>query len=251
MKRPETAGQARGEGRSGGLAAAIVVAGGTGSRLDPETPKQFLDLEGRPMLVHALLPFEASSRIVSIVVVLPRERIEAWNRTLIERFGLSKIEAVVAGGVRRRDSVRLGLEAAARLARRSELSLVAVHDAARPLLRRELLEELLDAAAEHGAAVPVVPVADTVVERTEGLWWEGTVDRRRLGLVQTPQVFRTDWLEEAHRLSGDADATDDAQMVRALDHPVRLVDGDPLNLKVTTSGDLELVRCVLAGGGRR
>jgi 2-C-methyl-D-erythritol 4-phosphate cytidylyltransferase len=183
-----------------------------------------------------------------MVVVLPRDRVEEWSEWLTARFGLRKVRAVVAGGARRCDSVRAGLETAGAGGWRSD-ELVAVHDGARPLLDPGLLDRLLRAAAAGGAAVPVVPLSDTVVRTTGGEWGE-VVDRGDLRRVQTPQVFRAEWLLEAHDLAPETDATDDAQLVRALGYPVMLVDGDPANLKVTEARDLELARRWLEGGTR-
>jgi 2-C-methyl-D-erythritol 4-phosphate cytidylyltransferase len=227
---------------------AILVAGGSGSRLASDTPKQFHDLQGRPMLVHALQPFQKSPRVASIIVVLPTDQTADWQERLREGFSLDKVEAVVEGGERRRDSVKAGLDAAAESGSWSSNSLVAVHDGARPLLAPALLESLIDAAAEHGAAVPVVPITDTVVKSLEEQTWGETVDRSGLALVQTPQLFRADLLHEAHCHDPETDFSDDAQMVQALGKSIRLVSGDPLNIKVTTPGDLDLVRRILVGG---
>ena len=160
---------------------------------------------------------------------------------------MHKIVAVVEGGARRRDSVRAGLDAV--LDQGADMSgmLVAVHDGVRPVLHLDLLDRVLRAAAEYGAAVPVLPVRDTTVEVTEEGVFGEIVDRQMLRVVQTPQVFRIDWLLEAHERFGEEDATDDAGMVRALGHPVRLVPGDVMNVKVTDAGDLDLVARILAG----
>lgn len=230
-------------------AAAVVVAAGTGTRMGSGAPKQFLDLGGRPLLVHTLLPFEGHPGIERVVVVLPPDQVAEWEGRLGERFGLHKVGAVVAGGARRRDSVAAGLVALERMGWDEE-GLVAVHDAARPLLTPGLLDRLLLQAGETGAAVPVIPMADTVVVEAEGGTWGETMDRSRLRCVQTPQVFRFALLRRAHRDRPDEDATDDAQLVRGLGHPVALVPGDVRNLKVTTPPDLEIVRRLLEGEGR-
>lgn len=215
--------------------------------MDSEVPKQFMEVAGRPLLVHAIIPFEAHPEVASVTVVLPSADMEEWQSVLPVRWGLDKVKGVCAGGASRRESVRAGLEASGLSAGDAE-TLVAVHDAARPLLTARLLDALLRAAGEEGAAVPSLRVADTVVREEAGTAGE-VVDRSGLRRVQTPQVFRADWLAQAHReWDGEEEATDDAQMVRALGHPVRLVEGDPMNLKVTTSRDLEMVRRCLAGG---
>jgi 2-C-methyl-D-erythritol 4-phosphate cytidylyltransferase len=227
-------------------ATAIVVAAGASRRMGGEEPKQFLDLAGRPLLTWALLPFEAHPEVAGIVVVLPAEEIEIWERRLIGEFGLSKIMALVPGGERRRDSVRAGL-AAVLEAEPDGNRLVAVHDGARPLLSIELLSRCLTAARESGAAIPVVEVADTLV-RTDGSGkWDGMVDRTVLRRVQTPQVFRADLLQKAHEARDDTEATDDAQLVAALGHPVTLVTGEECNLKVTGPADLAIAARLMGG----
>ncbi len=213
---------------------AIVVAAGEGLRMGGDQPKQFLEVAGRPLLAHSLMTFEVHPRVAGIFLVLPADR-------------LAEAETAVEGGVRRRDSVRAGLDAIAAHRPVTSDLLVAVHDGARPLLRLDLLGRVLEAAAEHGAAVPVLPVRDTMVEVAAEETLGDSVDRRTLRSVQTPQVFRFDWLREAHERYGDEDATDDAGMVREAGYPVRLVSGDVMNFKVTDPDDLELVACVLAG----
>ncbi|MFO7768853.1 MAG: 2-C-methyl-D-erythritol 4-phosphate cytidylyltransferase [bacterium] len=228
-------------------AEAIVVAGGAGERMGSGVPKQFLEAAGRPLLVHALVPFQAHPDVTAITVVLPGAYLEEMRTALADRWGLDKVRGVCPGGSSRRASVRAGLESAG-LEEGDPGSLVAVHDGARPLLTTGLLDALLRAAEGPGAAAPSLRVADTVV-RDEGGTAGEVVDRSGLRRVQTPQVFRSDWLAEAHRAwPREREATDDAQMVRALGHPVALIEGDPMNLKVTTPRDLEMVRRCLGGG---
>ena len=226
--------------------AAVIVAAGSGSRMGGGVPKQFLEVGGRPLLVHALLPFETHPRVSAITVLVPDGYAEEWDEKLTNRYGLHKITAVVEGGPNRRDSARIGVMLAAG-ASPAEV-LVAIHDGARPNPSLNLMDRLFAAADEHGAAVPVLPVSDTVVNSPDAMWWESTVDRSGLGFVQTPQVFRGDWIADAHRQAGDPAVTDDAQIVHAMGHPVRLVEGEAGNLKVTTPGDLELLRAIVAAG---
>ncbi len=231
--------------------AAIVVAAGAGRRMGDtgeDLPKQFVEVEGRPLFVNSLLPFEAHPLVQDITVVLPPGRLKGWEDRLRHDFGLEKILAVVAGGAHRCQSVRLGLEAASAGQPWPEDALVAVHDGVRPLLSIALLSRVIEAALDSGAAVPALSVADTVVEVDEEDGWGGVVDRSRLRLVQTPQVFRAGWLEEAHRSMGGEEATDDAQLVRALGHPISLVAGEVVNIKVTDLLDMELVHYLVAGG---
>jgi 2-C-methyl-D-erythritol 4-phosphate cytidylyltransferase len=155
----------------------------------------------------------------------------------------------VPGGKRRQDSVRLGLEALRPGSGQAlgECEYVAVHDGGRPLVSSALIGRGLEAARETGAAVPAVPLADTVKEASADGLVVRTLDRRRLWAAQTPQVFRYDLLMRAHR-EVMADVTDDAGMLEALGLPVRIFPGDRRNIKVTTAEDLELVRAYLGDG---
>ena len=229
------------------------MAAGEGHRMGDtgeDLPKQFLEVEGRPMFVNAVLPFEAHPLVDHITVVLPPDHVEGWESRLRQDFGIHKIMAVVPGGAHRRESVLLGMEAASAGKPWPEEALVAVHDGVRPLLSIKLLDRVIEAAIESGAAVPVVTVRDTVAEVDDSGGWAGVVERSNLRMVQTPQVFRAVWLDQAHRSLPGEDVTDDAQLVRALGHPVTLVEGDLMNVKVTDPLDLELARCLAAGGSR-
>lgn len=217
---------------------AVIVAAGESRRMGG-IDKLFAPLEGRPLLAHALLPFERSPQVERIALVVSAQNQER-ARALVQGLGLRKVTAICLGGPRRQDSVRLGLEAL------GPCQWVLVHDGARPLMPQELITAGLEAARETGAAVPVVPLVDTVKEVEGGLVVR-TLDRSRLAAVQTPQVFRYDLLQEAHRRFG-VEVTDDAAMLEALGHPVRTFPGSPRNLKVTTSLDLALARALLAEG---
>ena len=149
---------------------------------------------------------------------------------------------ICPGGPRRQDSVRLGLEAL------PECRWVVVHDGARPLVTAALIEAGLAAAAETGAAIAAVPLADTLKEAAEDGLIRRTLDRRNLWAAQTPQVFEYELLREAHRLA-QGEATDDAALVEALGRRVKVFPGSPRNLKVTTAADLALAQALLAEGG--
>lgn len=209
----------------GGMEAGVIlVAAGEGRRFGG--PKAFVDLEGMSLLERAAAPFVAFR---DRVVVLRREdaaraRLAGWK--------------VVEGGERRRDSVENGLRALD-----PDTTTVLVHDAARPLASPALVARVLEAAGRHTAVVPAVPLVDTV-KRVKGSVVLETLDRSQLVGVQTPQAFRTDLLKRA--LGKDrGDATDEAALVEGLGEPVATVAGDPLNLKVTTREDLDLLRALL------
>jgi 2-C-methyl-D-erythritol 4-phosphate cytidylyltransferase len=216
---------------------AVIVAAGSGTRM-AGADKLFTEIAGRPLLTHAITAFEVSSAIDRIVLVLSESNLER-GRELVKRHAFAKVAAVIPGGTRRQDSVRAGLEAL------GGCDYVAVHDGARPLVTPDIINRGIDAARENGAAVPAVPLADTVKEvGTDGVVVR-TLDRSRLRAVQTPQVFRYGLLVRAHR-EITADVTDDAAMVEALGERVRVFEGERRNLKVTTAKDLELISALAA-----
>ena len=210
----------------------LIVAGGRGTRMGGPQPKQFLELAGRPVLMHTLEAFDRWDASARLIVVLPEDQIDTWKR-LCEAHVFSRIHRVVAGGETRFHSVRNGLGAVA------SDGLIAVHDGVRPLVAPSVIAACFAAAADGGAAVPVVPVVESVREvDTDG--GSRPVDRARLRVVQTPQVFRTDVLRAAYRLPYDPRFTDDASVVEASGVAVRLVPGNRENIKLTTPMDLLL-----------
>ena len=220
--------------------AAIIAAGGVGARLQSKVHKPFILLAGRPMIVWTVGLFEKTPSVDEIIVSIhPDDIVRFW--TLAQQYRLGKVRAVVAGGRSRMASVANGLRAVSQTVR-----WVLVHDAARPLAAPALVESTIHAARSSGAAIAAVPVVPTIKE-ARGLWVTKTLDRKNLWAVQTPQVFRRDLLERAHRngLTRKIDATDDAALVESLGHRVRLVPGSPRNIKVTTPEDVVIAQALL------
>lgn len=223
--------------------AAIILAAGASARM-AGTDKLFAAVGGRPVLAYSLEAFQRSRAIASIVLVASSRNIAQAER-LVQEGGFSKVAAVCPGGPRRQDSVRAGLQALAGPSGKPPCRYVAVHDGARPFITPALIQEGLEMARRHGAALPVLPVPDSVKEvSAEGLVLR-TLDRSRLRLAQTPQVFAFTLLERAHR-EVTADVTDDAAMLELLGLPVATFPGSPRNIKITTPEDLELVRAFAA-----
>jgi 2-C-methyl-D-erythritol 4-phosphate cytidylyltransferase len=218
-----------------GEVGAVIVAAGRSERMGG-VDKLFAPLAGRPLLSHTLLAFEDAPCVDRIAVVASERNIAAV-RELVAESRFARVRAIVPGGARRRDSVRAGIEALA------GVELVVVHDGARPLVAAGLVTRVVEAARASGAAICGIPARDTVKEVDQGEVIR-TLDRGRLWLAQTPQAFRLELLLEAHR-AFEGDATDDAAMVEALDHPVRVVQGDPHNVKVTTPEDLRLLEALI------
>jgi 2-C-methyl-D-erythritol 4-phosphate cytidylyltransferase/2-C-methyl-D-erythritol 2,4-cyclodiphosphate synthase len=226
---------------------ALIVAAGQGRRLGGGTPKQYLDLAGRPLLAWTLEAFERCAAVEGVVVVVDPQGV-ARTSSLVERFGIRKVARVTEGGAERPDSVQRGLEALP-----AECSLVAIHDGARPLVRPELIARVVEAAAACGAAIPVLPVPDTV-KRGDGAGHPvtATEDRTQLHLAQTPQVFEVELIRRAYAARQADDATpvtDDAQLVERLGATVRMVAGDPSNIKITLPEDLRLAGELLRAAG--
>ncbi len=223
---------------------AILLAAGKGERLGGDTPKQFLQLLDRPMLCHSLDVFEASEAIDSVVLVLPQIPFE-WPGA---RY--PKVDAQAQGGATRQDSVASGV---AGLAGRTEL--VLVHDAARPLLEAELIDRLLAGMSETcDGVIPGIPLEDSIKRVGKDRLVESEVDRSAVWRIQTPQLFRREPLEKALRwaVAHGEDSPDCSQMLTRAGYRVKVVDGDPLNLKVTRPLDLMLAEAYLRArsGGR-
>jgi 2-C-methyl-D-erythritol 4-phosphate cytidylyltransferase len=215
--------------------AALVVGAGRGERLARAEPKAFVPLAGRPLIAHALETLASVAAIERVVPVVPAAQLAELAGRLGALARHPKLAPAVAGGATRQDSVQAGLAALP-----PGIELVAVHDAARPLLRAADAERVVAAAARSGAAILAVPVADTIKRARAGAVLE-TPPRGELFAAQTPQVFRADWLREAlakAAAEGRA-ATDCAELVEALGVRVEIVEGARDNWKITHADDLE------------
>lgn len=219
---------------------AILVAAGRGARMGAPRPKAFLLLGGRPLLLRAAEAFEALPEVEAIVAVVPAGEQRAARDLLAP---LRKVAAVVAGGETRQDSVRAGMGALPA----AFDGIVLVHDAARALVEPSLISAVVRAAAEAGAAIPVLPLVDTIKRVRDGAVRE-TLDRSELAAAQTPQGVRRALLEEAlaRAVRDGVTVTDEALAVERLGGRVAAVAGSPRNLKITTPHDLRWAEQVLA-----
>lgn len=216
---------------------AVVAAGGTGSRMHLSVKKQFLTLpDGKTILIHSLSVLDSCPGIHGIVLICAPEDREIC-RDLISEAGLTKIRVWADAGETRQQSVLNGLSALP-----ESCGYAAIHDAARPYLTAGDLSRVLDDAAEYGASCLAVPVKDTIKIADPDDFIESTPDRSRLWAVQTPQVFRLDWILPAHQAAAaasDYSCTDDAQVLEKYsDHRVHLCTGSYTNIKITTVSDL-------------
>ena len=229
--------------------AALVLGAGSGVRLratlDAAVPKALVTLAGRSLLARSIAALAAVREIEWVLPVLPADALAAWPTIRAELPDASRVLAPVAGGAERQDSARAGLAALP-----PEATHVAVHDAARPLVRAADVARVVAAALAHGAALLAEPVRDTI-HRVEAGRILATPPRSECWAAQTPQVFRVDWLREAYAKAAAEGVlgTDDAALVARLGNPVRVVPGDPDNFKITTAADLARAAALLGEGG--
>jgi 2-C-methyl-D-erythritol 4-phosphate cytidylyltransferase/2-C-methyl-D-erythritol 2,4-cyclodiphosphate synthase len=213
---------------------ALIAAGGRGLRFGASQPKQFVSLGGRSILERSVEVFCRCDAIDEVVVALPPDLIDSPPAL----FATEKPLTIVAGGARRRDSVA---NAFARVADRADV--VVIHDAARPFVTADTIRRTVSAAAESGAAIAAIAAHDTVKRADARRVITATLPREEIYLAQTPQAFRTAVLKEA--LAVDGDATDEAMLAEQAGHAVRIVEGDPRNLKITTPTDLAMAERLL------
>ncbi len=224
---------------------AIIVAAGRGSRMGGGRAKQFREISGIPIIIHTLRRFEQCSTVGETTVVLPEAEREEFL-SLSKTYGLRKLARAVAGGETRALSVWNGLQS---LGAVGEVDVVAVHDGVRPFVTPEEIDRVVREAEESGAAILAAPAVETIKE-AEGKRVLRTHERSRLWHAQTPQCFRLELLRRAYETAlaeGAADATDCSALVERLGATVRIVEGGPHNIKVTTPRDFALAEILLKG----
>ncbi|MBL7224555.1 MAG: 2-C-methyl-D-erythritol 4-phosphate cytidylyltransferase [Desulfobacteraceae bacterium] len=222
---------------------AIIPAAGSGIRMESKRAKQFLSLDGKPILALTLEPFQECSDVAAVILVVPPDDVEYCKKEIVERFGFTKVKKIVPGGKRRQDSVRLGLEAA-----EGKYDLVLIHDGVRPLIEKGLIERVIEEAITNRAVITALPAKETVKEVNDLRDVVKTYDRERVWMVQTPQAFRYQDILKAHQNAlkeGWEEVTDDALLVERSGITVKVVEGSEKNIKVTTPHDLKLARFLL------
>ncbi len=218
---------------------AIIVAAGSGTRFGAEMPKQFLDICGKPLLIHTLERFEQCPQIDEIVLVLASEEIENFQKTL-EKFNLKKLVKIIAGGKTRAESVRNALNSL-----NNNVEIVAVHDGARPLVSSKEIAQTIEKARETGAACLVGKITDTIKRIENGKIIE-TIDRENLRRAQTPQTFRFEILRKAFAPKNfEATATDECFLVEKAGFEIAFTEGSAKNIKITTREDLAFAEIFL------
>lgn len=214
---------------------AIIPCAGQGKRMGSAVNKLFLDLGGRPLLAYTLDIFQSTSLVSEIILVISPEDLAYCRQEIVDKYGYSKITQLVFGGSERQESVHNGL-----LHLNNETELVLIHDGARPFLNEAILERVIETGWEKGAAAVGVPVKDTIKIINPNQTVKETPDRHYLWQVQTPQVFWKDVIIQAYKEAANNGwkGTDDASLVEKLGVPVYMVEGDYLNIKITTPEDL-------------
>jgi 2-C-methyl-D-erythritol 4-phosphate cytidylyltransferase len=214
----------------------VIVAGGSGKRMGIETPKQFLELAGKPVLMHTIERFHKYDKSIEIITVLPENQLRHWC-ALRDQYSFNIPHTLVKGGAHRFDSVRHGLKFV------SEPGLVAIHDGVRPLVSHATIERCFKTAEEYGNAIPVVSLADSLRflddRRNE------PINRLNVKQVQTPQVFDAALLKKAYEQAYDISFTDDATVLEKTGATIHMVEGNRENIKITNPEDLLLAQTLL------
>ena len=221
---------------------AIIVAGGSGKRMLSDLPKQFLPLDGIPVLARTLSKFEKAVSVTGIVLVVPKEDVDYVKDEIVDKFRILKVTHIRAGGETRQDSVRKGLEMVD-----DRCDIIVIHDGVRPFLSEELIDLSIQEAVRNGAVVPVIPLTDTVKKVGEDGIIRDTPGRRNLCFAQTPQAFRRKIILEAYKNACKEGfyGTDDASLVERMGVPVKTIPGSHDNIKITTPEDIFLGKLLL------
>lgn len=225
---------------------AIVLAAGTGSRMNSDIPKQYMDLAGKPVIYYSLKAFEEAG--FSSVLVCGKEDIEYCQKEIIEKYDIKNVSAVVAGGMERYHSVFEGLKAL------KETDYVFIHDGARPLIRQETIARLKEAVIKEEAVAAGMPVKDTIKIVDEENYVSETPERAYVWQVQTPQCFSFPIIYDAYKsiIQDEEEGwtipkiTDDAMVLEyTSDHEIKMIEADYQNIKITTPEDLKIARLFL------
>jgi 2-C-methyl-D-erythritol 4-phosphate cytidylyltransferase len=217
---------------------ALIMAGGSGLRMNSPVPKQFLKLDGKPILLHSINKFLDTDPNIEIILVLPKDYMKFWE-ALCAEFMFHKPIKIAFSGESRFHSVKNGLELV------TEESIVAIHDAVRPMVSTKTILATYKAAEMYGNAIPALPINDSIrqIESTRSI----AVDRSRFCATQTPQCFRSEIIKKAYLQEYHYTFTDDAMVVEAMGENIHLVDGNPENIKITSPKDLLIAEVLLKG----
>ena len=215
---------------------ALIVAGGKGTRIKSIVPKQFIELNGLPVLLHTVNAFFRYSEKVKVILVLPKDDFDTWNK-IVKKYNFSKPVVLQEGGDSRFQSVKKGLE------KIESDGLVAIHDGVRPLVSEDIIGASFRLAAEHKTAMAAVRLKESIrmtdQDKTQAM------DRSRFRLIQTPQTFQVSLIKSAYEIKEDERLTDDASVAERAGHPISLFEGSYRNIKITTEEDLIVAEALL------
>jgi 2-C-methyl-D-erythritol 4-phosphate cytidylyltransferase len=214
----------------------VIVAGGTGKRMGGDTPKQFLELAGKPVLMHTIERFRLFSDAIEIITVLPENQLRSWSE-LQKRYSFDIPHTLVRGGAHRFLSVKRGLEFV------NSPGLVAIHDGVRPLVKTETIKRCFEEAEKYGNAVPVISPSDSLRLLTGNS--NEPVGKMDIKQIQTPQVFNISLIKKAYRQDYDNSFTDDATVLEKTGERIHLVEGNRENIKITNPEDLFIAQTLL------
>ena len=214
----------------------IIVAGGSGSRMQSAIPKQFLLLKEKPILMHTIAAFKKYDNACEIILVLPEKDFDYWN-TLCNKYNFTTEHQLVKGGKSRFHSVLNGLNSL------DNSGIIAIHDGVRPLVSVQTIADCISVAALKGNAIPVVVVNDSV--RKIDFKTNHSVERKNYRLVQTPQCFKAEIIKKAYQQDFSEEFTDDASVLEAIGTKINLVQGNPENIKITTEVDLKIAQALM------
>jgi 2-C-methyl-D-erythritol 4-phosphate cytidylyltransferase len=223
-------------------AVAVIPAGGSGKRMGGTLSKQYVLLAGKPILAHTLERFQESGAVSAVILVVPAEDVASVRQAIVERYGLTKVKAVVPGGAQRQDSVRNGLDAAG-----EGYDIVLIHDGVRPFISDGLIADAVREAETFGAVTVGCPAKDTMKNVSAAGFVQSTLPRDSIWTIQTPQAFRTGIIVKAHRQAAEDGyyGTDDASLVERMGLPVKVLAGSYDNIKITTKEDLALAERIM------
>lgn len=215
----------------------IIVAGGKGLRMGGDIPKQFREIDGKPVLMRTMMCFHRFDPAMKMILVLPADQVDYWE-ALCRRYAFHLPYVLAKGGDTRFQSVKNGLQEAV------DGGLTGVHDGVRPFVSVDTIRRCYQSAEKYGAVIPVMPSVESL-RQTDGSGGSHAVDRSAFCLVQTPQVFHTDVLKASYKRPFRSFYTDDASVVEAAGHGITLVEGNRENIKLTTPFDLKVAEALL------
>lgn len=221
---------------------AIILAAGQGKRMNAASNKQYLILKEKPIIAHTIDAFEKCALIDEIILVVHENEQEFCQKNILEKYKYTKIKGLVKGGKERQESVYNGLKEIG-----EETNIVLIHDGARPLITKQVIQRCIHGAIEHGAVSAGVPIKETIKIMGEDRFVSYTPKREDVWVTQTPQAFQRDIIQKAHEFAIDQglEGTDDAMLVEHMGLKIKMVEGDYENIKITTPEDLIAAEAIL------